>query len=85
MTLLQKKKKVIFILEYVSRYVICQNVCVTVLSSARSLLGIWCISTFKVEKLEFRGECQGNKGFRKKWRILICFIEDRRLGPTFLF
>lgn len=44
---------------------VCENVCVTVHSSSRSLLGIWCISTFKVDKLELRGECQCNTGFRK--------------------
>lgn len=75
-----KRKKKDFIQEYVGRHVVCQTVCTTVLSNGRDLLAVCCISRFKVEKLECRGECLGNKGFRKKWRLLFCFA-DRRLGP----
>lgn len=56
------------------------RLCTTVLSNGRDLLAVCCISRFKVEKLECRGECLGNKGFRKKWWLLFCFA-DRRLGP----
>lgn len=41
-------------------------------------MGTWCISTFKVKKLEFRGDCQGNKGFRKTGGFLFILqrVED---------
>lgn len=70
--LLQKEKKD-FIQEYVGRHMIYQTVCTTVLSNSRDLLAVWYISTFKIEKLEFRGERQGNKGFRKKLEAFVLF------------